>query len=150
MARRFAMRLLLVVVAASGCVPSSVIGPLQHERDEREKLLIRSRASGVPDQVLNTVVPPLTPEEEQSVQAETQSCRSSYLWKSALTWTGGAFVAAGAGLTIGAAYATNTNDTDPKLAYGVSAGSLAALGSILVAVGGIVQQHFSDRGCWVR
>jgi hypothetical protein len=139
-----------VLAAASACVPSSVVGPLQHERDEREKLLTRARAAGVSEQVINSVVPPLTPEEERSIVAENGSCRSTYLWKNGLTWTGGAFVTAGAGLTIGAAYATNNNDINPKLAYGVSAASLAALGSILVAVGGILQQGFSDRGCWVR
>jgi hypothetical protein len=150
MALRTAMAFLLLVAAASGCVPSSVIGPLQHERDEREKLLARSRKSGVSEDVLNTVVPPLTPEELQSAQAESDSCRASYLWKNGLTWTGTVFVAAAAGITIGAAYATGNNDTTPKLVYGVSAGSLAALGSILVAVGGIIQQGFTDRGCWVR
>jgi hypothetical protein len=65
--------LLLVLGTASACTPSSVIGPLQHEHDERDKMLL-----------------------------------------------------------------------------GVSIGSLAALGSALVAVGGIVQTGFSDRGCWMR
>jgi hypothetical protein len=34
--------------------------------------------------------------------------------------------------------------------FGVSAGTLAALGSAFVAVGGIIQGSFTDRGCWVR
>ena len=61
----------LALAAASGCVPSSVIGPLQHERDEREKLLTRSRQSGVSEALLNTVVPPLTQEEVQSSRGKT-------------------------------------------------------------------------------
>ena len=84
------------------------------------------------------------------MQTESDSCRSSYLWKNGLTWTGSVFVAAGAGITIGGAYATGNNDTTGKVVYGVSAGTLAALGSLLVAIGGIVQQGFTDRGCWVR
>jgi hypothetical protein len=147
---RVALGLLIVLGAASGCVPSSVVGPLQHERDEREILLTRSRKSGLSDAVLNTVVPPLTPEELQSMKVESDSCRSSYLWKNGLTWTGSVFVAVGAGITIGGAYATGNNDTTGKVIYGVSAGTLAALGSLLVAIGGIVQQRFTDRGCWVR
>jgi hypothetical protein len=147
---RAVMGLLLVATTAPACVPASVIGPLQHERDVREKLLVRSRAAGVSDDLLNTVVPPLTPDELGAMQAESRSCRSSYLWKNGLTWTGSVFVAGAAGLTIGAALATGNNDANPKLVYGVSAGSLAALGSILVAVGGIVQQGFTDRGCWVK
>jgi hypothetical protein len=141
---------LLVVAAGPGCIPSSVIGPLQHEQDEREKLLIRAKAAGASDEVLRAVAPPLTAEETRSFQAEGESCRASYLWKNALTWTGGAFVGAAAGLTIGDAYAANiTNKTD-QILFGVSAGSLAALGSILVIAGEIVQQHFTDRGCWVK
>jgi hypothetical protein len=140
---------LLLLIATSGCVPGSVIGPLQNERDARDTLMTRARRAGVPEHVMNTVVPPLTPEEEQSVQAQNSSCRSSYLWKNTLTWTGGAFVGAAAGMTIGAAFTSNNNDTAPKV-LGVSAGSLAALGSIFVAVGGIIQQGFTDRGCRVR
>jgi hypothetical protein len=60
MTLRAAVGLLLVLAAAYGCVPSSVIGPLQHERDERDKLLARwveradrapSRRSGVPEEL---------------------------------------------------------------------------------------------------
>ncbi len=101
-------------------------------------------------ELINTVAPPLLPEEEQSIQKEDASCRSSYTWKNGLTWTGSILVAMAAGLTIGGAYATGLNDTTGKILFGVSAGSLAALGSGLVAVGGIVQQGFGDRGCWVR
>ena len=140
----------LALAAASGCVPSSVIGPLQHERDEREKLLTRSRQSGVSEALLNTVVPPLTQEEVQSLKGQDSSCRTSYLWKNGLTWSGGILVAVAAGLTIGGAYATGLNDTTGKILFGVSAGSLAALGSAFVAVGGIIQGGFTDRGCWVR
>jgi len=142
--------LLLLLGLASGCVPSHVIGPLQHERDERDKLISRSRASGVSQQLINAVVPPLTPEEVQSIKAQDDSCRASYLWKNGLTWTGSIIVAAAAGITIGGAYATGNDDTNGKILFGVSAGTLAALGSAFVAVGGIIQGSFTDRGCWVR
>jgi hypothetical protein len=151
--------LLLLLGAAPACVPSSVIGPLQHERDERDKLLSRwaeradrapSRAPAVPEELLNAVFPPLTPDEAQSIKKEKDSCRSSYLWKNGLTWTGSIFIAGAAGITVGGAYATGNNDTTGKILFGLSAGSLATLGSGLVALGGIVQQGFTDRGCWVR
>jgi hypothetical protein len=147
---RVTMALLVVLAAASGCVPSSVIGPLQHEGDERIKLVTRTRNSGVSEETLNAVVPPLTPEETQSIEKENDSCRASYLWKNGLTWTGSLFVATAAGVTIGGAYATGNNDLNAKIAFGVGAGSLAALGAGLVAIGGLIQQGFTDRGCWVR
>ena len=142
--------LLLVVAAAAGCVPSSVMGPLQREGDEREKLVTRARKSGVSEEMLTAVAPPLTPEEMEARKQENSSCRSSYLWKNGMTWTGSIFVAVAAGITIGGAYATGNDDTSGKLVFGVSAGSLAALGAGLVAVGGIVQTGFTDRGCWVK
>jgi hypothetical protein len=147
---RAVMGTLLLSAAVSGCVPSSVFGPLQHEQDERERLLTRSKKAGVSEDVLNSIDPPLTPEEAQAVQPQNKSCRASYLWKNGLTWTGGIMVGVAAGFTIGGAYATSLDDTNGKVLFGVSAGSLAALGSVLVAVGGIVQQGFTDRGCWVR
>lgn len=142
--------LFFVVGAASGCVPSSVVGSLRHQQDERERILIRARSAGASPELMIAIAPPLTASEEQLVQKENDSCRSSYLWKNALTWTGGGFVATAAGITIGGAYATGNSDTTGKLVFGVSAGSLAAVGSILVAVGGIVQQGFTDRGCVVK
>jgi hypothetical protein len=105
---------------------------------------------------------PLLPEEEHSLQEENRSCRSSYLWKNGLTWTGSIFVAVAAELTVGGAYATGLNDTTGKILFGVSAGSLAALGSGLVAVGGIlaglrrswmlgaVTPRSSGQGCTTR
>ncbi len=141
---------LLVLAGTCACVPASVIGPLQHEQDERDTLLSRSRKAGVSEDVINAIVPPLTPEELQTMKKQGDSCRASYLWKNGLTWTGGAMVAVASGFTIGAAYATGNDDTNGKIAFGVSAGSLAALGSVLVVVGAIVQQGFTDRGCWVR
>jgi len=150
---------LLFVLAASGCVPSRVIGPLQHEREERSKLLDRwveredrlhSRPSAISAEYLDVLFPPMTPEEEQAIQKENSSCRSSYVWKNGLTWTGSMFVAIAAGITVGGAYATGNNDTTGKLVFGVSAGTLAALGSGLVAIGGIIQNGFTDRGCSVR
>jgi hypothetical protein len=137
---------LLVLAAASGCIPSSVIGPLQHEREEREKLLSRARKDGVSQQILDAVVPPLTSEELLAIKGQDDSCRASYLWKNGLTWTGSFMVAGAAGVTIGSAYVPDTS----KVLFGASAGSLAALGSALVAVGGIIQSGFTDRGCWVR
>jgi hypothetical protein len=141
--------LLAALAVAPGCVPSSVIGPLQHERDERDTLLQRSRHAGGSEALLDALAPPLTAAELQAIPGEDASCRSSYVWKKGLTWTGGVFVAVAAGMTIGAAYAVGNNDTTPKV-LGVSAGTLAAFGSILVVVGAAIQQGFTDRGCWVR
>lgn len=101
-------------------------------------------------ELLNVFAPPLTPEEVQGIARENDSCRSAYMWKNALTWTGGVLVAVAAGVTIGGAYATGNNDTTGKIAFGVSAGSLAALGGVLVVVGGIINQRFTDRGCVVK
>jgi hypothetical protein len=140
----------LALAAAPACVPSHVIGPLRHERDERDRLLERSRASGVSLDVLNTVVPPLTPQEEERMQDETGSCRTSYLWKNGLMWTGGGLVAIAAGSTIAGAVATGNNDTNSKIIFGVSAGSMAALGTIFQVIAGIIQVNFSDRGCVVK
>ena len=141
---------LILVAAVTACVPFNVIGPLQHEQDDRERLRLRARSAGASEEILTAVAPPLTAAEVSSFRAESDSCRSSYLWKNGLTWSGGTFVGAAAALTIGGVYATDlTNGTD-KILFGVSAGSLAALGSILVIAGEIVQQHFTDRGCWVR
>ncbi|MDP9001665.1 MAG: hypothetical protein M3O46_16320 [Myxococcota bacterium] len=142
--------MLMALAVAPGCVPSHVIGPLRHEREERERLVVRSRASGVSLDLLNTVVPPLTPEEEGVMDEQTDSCRTSYLWKNGLTWTGGGFVAVAAGSTIVGAVATGNSDTSSKIVFGVSAGTLAALGSILQVIAGIIQVNFSDRGCVVK
>lgn len=141
---------LLVVATAAGCVPSKVMGPLQQEQEEREKVVTRARRSGVSEEMLTAVAPPLTPEELEAVKKENSSCRSSYMWKNGMTWTGSVFVAVAAGITIGGAYATGNDDASGKIIFGVSAGSLAALGAGLVAVGGIVQTGFTDRGCWVK
>jgi hypothetical protein len=149
MVLRAAMGLLLALAVAPGCVPSSVVGPLQHEQDEREKLLNRSRGAGASEALLDVIAPPLTAEEAKTIPDENASCRSSYLWKKSLTWTGGVLVAGAAGMTIGAAYAVGSDDATPKI-LGVSAGSLAAFGSILAVVGAIIQQGFTDRGCWVK
>jgi hypothetical protein len=142
--------LLLVLVAAPGCTPCGVFGPLQRQQDEREQILRRSRGSGLSVEVLNVIAPPLTAEEVQAIQQENQSCRVSYMWKNALTWTGGVLVAVAAGAIIGGALATGNNDTTGKIAFGVSAGSLAALGGVFGVVGGIIHQSFTDRGCEVK
>jgi hypothetical protein len=148
--KRATMGLLLVLAAAPGCTPSSVFGPLQNQRDQRDQLLRRAQGSSVSVELLNVFAPPLTPEEVQGIARENDSCRSAYMWKNALTWTGGVLVAVAAGVTIGGAYATGNNDTTGKIAFGVSAGSLAALGGVLVVVGGIINQRFTDRGCVVK
>jgi hypothetical protein len=153
MTTRSTGKLLLVLTflaTASGCTPSSVIGPLQREQEERDKILARGRVSGVSEQVLNAIDPPLTPDEERKMFDEDHSCRTSYMWKNGLTWAGSVLVAVSAGVTIGGAYDSSISDTSSKVLLGVSAGSLAALGSGLVAIGGIIQGGFTDRGCWVR
>jgi hypothetical protein len=137
---------LFVLVVASGCTPSSVIGPLQHEHDERDKMLARAKSAGVSDDLINTVAPPLTVEEEKTMFKETGSCRTSYMWKNGLTWTGSILVA-GAG---GVALAGVSTTKDQGLLLGASVASLATLGTVLVAIGGIVQTGFTDRGCWVK
>src|ERR1017187_4718335 len=142
--------LLLVLATAPGCTPCGVFGPLQNQLDERERILRRARGSAVSVEVLNVVAPPLTADELQAVQSENTSCRKSYMWKNALNWTGGVMVGVAAGVTIGGAYATGNNDSTGKIAFGVSAGSLAALGAIFGAIGGIIQQSYSDRGCVVK
>lgn len=126
------------------------MGPLQQEAEERERVAARARKSGVSDEMLTAVAPPLTPEEMEARKAENRSCRSSYMWKNGMTWTGSILVAVAAGITIGGAYATGNDDASGKIIFGVSAGSLAALGTGLVAIGGIVQTGFTDRGCWVK
>ena len=141
---------LVLVAAVSGCATSRVIGPLQHEDEERSQLLLRARRAGVSPEVLTAVQPPLTEEELQTMRSQTDSCRSSYVWKGVLTWTGGALVAAAAALTVGGAYASSiTNKTD-QILFGISSGTLAALGGVLGIGGGIVDQGFVDRRCWVR
>ena len=126
------------------------MGPLQREADEREKVATRARKSNVSEDMITAVAPPLTDAEMETRKEENSSCRSSYMWKNGMTWTGSVLVAVAAGITIGGAYATGNDDSSGKLIFGVSAGSLAALGTGLVAVGGIVQTGFTDRGCWVK
>jgi len=141
------LAVLLVLASTPGCVASNIVGPLSHQREERTQLRDRASAAGTSVEVLDTVFLPLTPEEEQRAHAEDASCRSSYMWKNGFTWSGSALVGVAAGITIGAAYATSNNDTSGKVIFGVSAGTMAALGSVFVAIGGIVQQRFTDRGC---
>ena len=138
---------LLVLSSATACVPSSIVGPLAHQQEERDHLLMRARTAGTSFDLLDQVVPPLTPEEERLAREQDASCRASYTWKNGLTWTGSGLVAVAAGITIGGAYATGNNDSTGKLIFGVSAGTMAALGSGLVAIGAIIQQAFTDRGC---
>jgi hypothetical protein len=141
------LRALLVLASAAACAPASIVGPLSHQREERDYLLTRARRAGMSVGLLEKVVPPLTPEEERLAGEQDASCRSSYLWKNGLTWTGSSLVGVAAGVTIGGAYATSNNDNTGKVIFGVSAATMAALGSILVALGGIGQQRFTDRGC---
>jgi hypothetical protein len=148
--RAMTIGMVLSLAVAPGCVPSHVVGPLRHERDERERLLTRSRATGVSVELLNTVVPPLTPEEEQAMQKQTDACRMAYMWKNGLTWTGGGLVGIAAASTIAGAVATGNSDTTGKVIFGVSAGALAALGTIFQVVAGIIQVDFADRGCIIR
>jgi hypothetical protein len=140
----------LAVVLVAGCVPWNVVGPLRREEDERERLLVRARASAVSLEVLNAMVPALSPEEEAAMSEQDSSCRASYLWKNGLTWTGGSLVGIAAGSTILGGIATGNSDTYEKIAFGISGGTLAALGGILEVIAGIIQVGFSDRGCFVR
>ncbi len=114
----------------------------------------RTRAAGKSTEVVESVFPPPTPEEESLARVQNSRCRSTYLWKNGLTWTGSAMIAIAAGVTIVGAFATgnnnSNNDATRAIVFGVSAGTLATLGSGLVAIGGIVQQTFSDHGCVPR
>src|SRR5580658_424762 len=83
----------LALVSVMGCIPAEVVGSLRHEEDERERLLIRARGSGVSVDVLNAIVPPLSRDEKRAMQAQDNSCRASYLWKNGLSWTGGSLIA---------------------------------------------------------
>ena len=38
---------LLVVASTQGCTPSNIIGPLAHQEEERNHLLMRARAAGM-------------------------------------------------------------------------------------------------------
>ncbi len=139
----------MLVVGAAGCSPSNIMGPLAHEEDEREHLMMRAEATGSTSdlQLIDRVVPQLTPSEHALADEQTSSCRSSYMWKNALTWTGSLLIAGAAGFTIGGAYVTGNDDNTGKIAAGVSAASLATLGGGLVAIGGIIANGFTDRGC---
>jgi hypothetical protein len=139
-----------LLTGAPGCTPSAIIGPLSHEQDERDHLVMRARVQGTSGELIDKVVPPLTPYEEDLAREQDSSCRSSYMWKNGLTWTGSLLIASAAGITVGGAYATGNNDSTGKLAFGLSAGTLATLGSGLVAIGGIIANGFSDRGCQSR
>jgi hypothetical protein len=147
--RKSAMNLATILALASqaGCVPSSIIGPLAHEAEERDRLLARAQRAGMSLDLVEKIAPPLTDEERVLADEQTSSCRSSYVRKDALTWTGGGLIIVAAGITVGGAYATGNNDTTGKVVFGVGAGTLATLGGVLVAIGGIVQQRFTDRGC---
>ena len=101
----------------------------------------------MPTTLLERVVPPLTPDETKLAGEQDASCRSSFVRKNALIWTGSGLIAAAAGLTIGGALATSSDSSTGKLVFGVSAGTFATVGSGLSAIGAIVQQRFTDRGC---
>jgi hypothetical protein len=140
----------LALASVMGCIPAEVVGSLRHEEDERERLLVRARGSGVSVDLLNAIVPPLSRDEKRAMQAQDDSCRASYLWKNGLSWTGGSLIAVAAGSTIIGGVATGYNATFAKIFFGISGGTLAALGGIMQVVAGIVQTGFADRGCVVR
>jgi hypothetical protein len=141
---------LLATTTSSGCSPCSVFGPLQIQRDERELVLARFRGSRFPVELANVIAPPLTAAELGAVDRQNGSCRTLYMWKNALTWTGTILVVIAAGVTIGGAYATAIDDFASKIAFGVSAGSLATLGGVLEVLGDVVHQSFTERGCIVK
>jgi hypothetical protein len=138
-----------VLVITGGCTPSMVIGPLSHEQEERDHLLVRAKTAGISTDLLEKVVPPLTPDERLLEAEQNHSCRSSYVWKNGLTYTGSGMVAAAAGITIGGAYATGNTDTT-KAIFGVTGGTMALAGALLVAIGAIIQNNYTDRGCVTR
>jgi len=143
--------LALILATASGCTPCSVFGPLQHQRDEREQILARARASTFPVEFVNVIAPPLTPAELQAVDHENGSCRTTYIWKNALTWTGAVLVVLASGVVVvGGAYASEFNHLSGAIAFGVSAGSLATLGGIFGLGGDILHQSFTERGCVMK
>jgi hypothetical protein len=142
--------LLLILVSAPACTPGKVFGPLQFQSDQRDELMRRAQGSGVAVELLNVIAPPLTHEELQAIAQQNGACRTAYMWKSALTWTGGVLVAVAAGVTIGGAYATGINDVTGKIVFGVSAGSLATLGGVFGVIGDIIHQYFTDWGCVVK
>ena len=109
-------------------------------------MLARARSAGVSNDLINTVAPPLTVEEEKTMYKETGSCRTSYMWKNGLSWTGSILVAGAGGVALAGASTT----ADRQVLLGASIASLATLGTVLVAVGGLVQTGFTDRGCWVK
>lgn len=100
----------------------------------------------MPEDTLDKVMPPLTVDEEALAKEQDHYCRSSYVWKNGLTYTGSILVAAAAGITIGGAALTGKTDTTKEI-FGVTGASTALFGTLLVAVGAMVQNHFTDRGC---
>ena len=148
--RKIPTAMIVVVIPlalAAGCAPSSIIGPLSHQQEERAHLLTRARKAGLSTNLLEKVAPPLTPDEEKLASEQDSSCRSSYVEKNAFIWTGGGLVAASAGLTIAGAFVTTIDTANDRLIFGIGAGTMAAVGSGLAAVGTIIQQRFIDRGC---
>ena len=144
-------RLALVAAALSNlaCAPSMIGGPMSRQQEERDQLIARARASGASPDVIEKAFPPLTPEEQRLEEDQDRSCRASYLWKNGLTYTGHGLVAGAAGLTIGGAYATGNSD-EAKTIFGVTGGTMVLFGTLLVAIGGVIQNNYSDRGCMPR
>jgi len=70
--------------------PSLIVGPLTHQQEERDHLLNRARRAGMSTDLLDRVLPPLTPEEknladEQDHPAGRLTCegRIHLDWKAA-------------------------------------------------------------------
>lgn len=141
----------LAAATSTGCTPCSVFGPLQHQKDEREQLLSRAREATLPVEVVNVIAPPLTRAEREAVDRENASCRASYLWKNALSWSGAVLVVAASGVVIaGGAYSEEFDHLAGTLAFGLSAGGLATLGGLLGLAGGMIHQSFTERGCVLK
>ncbi|HEY6461174.1 MAG TPA: hypothetical protein VIY73_13510 [Polyangiaceae bacterium] len=140
----------VTVTLASGCSPSNVRGPLAHQEEERDQFIERARRAGLSTEEIDKVMPPLTPEEKRLEREQDSSCRGSYMWKNALVWAGGALVATAAGFVVGGAIATGSSDSSTKVAFGISAGTIASLGGGLGAVAAIIQGRYSDRGCGTK
>ena len=146
---RSALLGLSLLAGAAGCTPSSIVGPLSHVDEERDVLLARARAAGTSAETINAFIPPQTEQEGAVAREQDSSCRNSYMWKNGLTWTGSILIAVAAGFTVGSAFlaSNNNNSNTGQIAFGVSAGTLATAGSGLVAIGGIIANGFTDRGC---
>ena len=48
-----------MLASAAGCMPSTIIGPLSHQEEERDHILLRSQRAGMSKDLFEKVLPPL-------------------------------------------------------------------------------------------